>query len=113
MASSWVLSDEGRALDTQLEAMISAYNFDGSDSMTDYFHVNFYGHVNIAGAMTRDEEVAAILDEHYEAINAQERAEVIAGNLDVLQHSFADGNTRNHDNELLETITARKLEDRA
>lgn len=30
-----------------IEAILSDYNFDGSDSMTDYFHVRFYSHVNV------------------------------------------------------------------
>lgn len=29
----------------RVEQMLQSYNFDDSDSMTDYFHVNFYGHV--------------------------------------------------------------------
>jgi hypothetical protein len=28
-----------------IEGMLSSYNFDDSDSQSDYFHVNFYGHV--------------------------------------------------------------------
>jgi hypothetical protein len=35
-----------KVLDT-LKALLDAYNFDGSDTMTDYFHVRFYGHVNV------------------------------------------------------------------
>jgi hypothetical protein len=29
----------------KIEGMLASYNFDDSDSMTDYFHVNFYGNV--------------------------------------------------------------------
>lgn len=36
---------EADALLKKIEQMLSSYNFDDSDSMTDYFHVNFYGHV--------------------------------------------------------------------
>jgi len=31
----------------QLQAIVDAYKMDNSDSMTDYFHVNFYDHVGI------------------------------------------------------------------
>jgi hypothetical protein len=35
-----------RELLKHLEGRLGAFNFDGSDSQTDYFHVNFYGHVS-------------------------------------------------------------------
>ena len=35
------------ALET-IKGMLSSYNFDDSDSMTDYFHVNFYGDVKFS-----------------------------------------------------------------
>jgi len=44
---------EAKALRDQLRAMINAYNFDGSDSMTDYFHVNFYGGVDFDWQMEK------------------------------------------------------------
>ena len=34
------------AMDT-LKGILEAYNFDNSDSMTDYFHVNYYGDVSL------------------------------------------------------------------
>lgn len=43
----WVPGPELRAILTALEEIHGAYNFDGSDSMVDYFHVNYYGHVDI------------------------------------------------------------------
>lgn len=46
-----------------IDAMLSAYNFDDSDSMTDYFHVRFYGH--------------ATVDWEYDA---EERKRIAAGN---------------------------------
>lgn len=36
-----------KALDV-VEAVVNSYNFDGSDTMTDYFHVRFYGNVDFA-----------------------------------------------------------------
>lgn len=38
-----VHTPEAKALEKKLDAMLQAYNFDGSDIMTDYFHVKFYG----------------------------------------------------------------------
>lgn len=38
-------TSEGSALLRKLESIVSAYNYDGSDPMTDYFDVNFYKHV--------------------------------------------------------------------
>lgn len=43
------LSDAARDVESKLEAMVGAYNYNGSDSMTDYFDVRFYGHVEIEG----------------------------------------------------------------
>jgi hypothetical protein len=40
-------SPELRAAMTLLKSILDAYNYDGSDIMTDYFHVRFYGHVNL------------------------------------------------------------------
>ena len=40
-------SEAARAL-SELEAIMGAYNFDGSDTQTDYFHVKFYGHAGIS-----------------------------------------------------------------
>jgi hypothetical protein len=38
---------EAKALLAALEKMLQAYNYDGSDIMTDYFNVNFYGHAGL------------------------------------------------------------------
>lgn len=43
----WVQNDELRGIIAALEQIHRAYNFDGSDSMVDYFHVNYYGHVEV------------------------------------------------------------------
>lgn len=40
---------EMSALSDKLQGIVDAYNFDDSDSMTDYFHVRFYSSVNIEG----------------------------------------------------------------
>lgn len=49
-------SERGRELLGKVEAIVAAYNFDGSDSMTDYFHVNFYGHVDFGSQETEERE---------------------------------------------------------
>ena len=40
-----VASPALKALADELKAISDAFNYDGSDLMTDYFDVNFYGHV--------------------------------------------------------------------
>lgn len=52
------MSDEASEVTKKVKAMLDAYNFDGSDTMTDYFHVNFYSEVVLDG--NRDEELAAL-----------------------------------------------------
>ncbi|MFE0778076.1 hypothetical protein [Streptomyces sp. NPDC058861] len=42
----WVPSAAFAAVLTDLEVIHQAYNFDGSDSQVDYYHVNFYGSVD-------------------------------------------------------------------
>lgn len=37
--------------------MVSAYNYDGSDSMFDHFDVNFYAHVDFGWEWERDARV--------------------------------------------------------
>ncbi len=41
------LNEEAKAAKQTAQAVLDSYNYDGSDSMTDYFHVNFYGHAEI------------------------------------------------------------------
>ena len=54
-----------------------------------------------------------VVDEVLERQVVVERAEVLGGDLDVLQHAFADGHARHHDDELLEAVAPRQLEDGA
>lgn len=54
-------SDAAAKLEAKLEAMVGAYNYDGSDSMSDHFDVNFYQHIEVGGALGRDQERTAIL----------------------------------------------------
>jgi hypothetical protein len=42
-----LFTEEYTALKKKVEAILKAYNFDGSDTQTDYFHVNFYGSVSL------------------------------------------------------------------
>jgi hypothetical protein len=49
------LSVQAAALLKKLDAMLQAYNFDDSDSMTDYFHVRFYGHADFDSEVTSAE----------------------------------------------------------
>lgn len=41
------LNSNGQRLYDKLKEIVDAYNFNDSDSMTDYFHVNFYGGVRL------------------------------------------------------------------
>ncbi|MEE1838175.1 hypothetical protein [Streptomyces sp. SP17KL33] len=43
----WVPNAELKGILAALEQIHRAYNFDGSDAMVDYFHVNYYGHVEV------------------------------------------------------------------
>lgn len=47
-------TDEGKAILETLRGIVAAYNYDGSDSMTDYYNVNFYAHVDFGWEMERD-----------------------------------------------------------
>lgn len=40
------LTKETLKVEAILEAIVKAYNFDGNDLQTDYFHVRFYSHVS-------------------------------------------------------------------
>lgn len=40
-----IYNERARELVKDLEARVGAFNFDGSETMVDYFHVNFYAHV--------------------------------------------------------------------
>ena len=43
----WEYSPELKQLMDNIKAIINSYNYDGSDSMVDYFDVNFYGFVDV------------------------------------------------------------------
>lgn len=43
----WVPGGELKAILDALKEIHRAYNFDGSDAMTDYYHVNYGGHVEV------------------------------------------------------------------
>lgn len=53
----WI-HDEAKRLVDRLDGMLRAYNYDGSDSMTDYFDVNFYGSVDFDYDLTNAERDA-------------------------------------------------------
>jgi hypothetical protein len=48
-----VLTEEAMAAKMTLERIHGAFNHDGSDSMVDYFDVNYYGHVDFQDARSR------------------------------------------------------------
>lgn len=50
------------SVDRQLERIMGAYNFDGSDIQSDYFNVNFYTHIRLEA--DEDAERKAILARH-------------------------------------------------
>lgn len=59
----WLHSEEARALLDAVKAIVDAYNFDGSDSQTDHFHVRFYGQVEFSWRWAdakKEEEIAAM-----------------------------------------------------
>jgi hypothetical protein len=48
-------TDEGKAFLNTLEAIVAAYNYDGSDSSVDYFNVNFYRSIGFDGQFLAEE----------------------------------------------------------
>lgn len=46
-----------------LDAIMGAYNYDGSDSQFDHFDVNFYGHVSVRCAQTAAERAVLIAND--------------------------------------------------
>jgi hypothetical protein len=48
-----VLTEEAAAAKMTLERIHGAYNHDGSDTMTDHFDVNYYGHVDFQSVRRR------------------------------------------------------------
>lgn len=68
-------TDEARALLAKVEAIVAAYNFDGSDSQSDYSHVNFYAHVDFSNRQEQAEREA--LRAKYEATKGMAPAPVV------------------------------------
>ena len=65
------------------------------------------------GELPQPVDPLRVVDEVLERQVVVERAEMLGGDLDVLQHAFADGNARHNDDELLEAVAPRQLEDRS
>lgn len=57
----WENSDELEAVLKYCEAFLQSYNYDNSDTMTDYFDVNFYGRFTIASKYEQIEQTAEIV----------------------------------------------------
>lgn len=53
-----IYNEPARALKAKLSDMLEAYNFDGSESQVDYFHVNFYGGVDFDWTLEKAERDA-------------------------------------------------------
>lgn len=53
-------AEQAVVLKNRLEGMLQAYNYDNSDSMTDYFDVNFYGHADYSSALLEADREAQI-----------------------------------------------------
>jgi hypothetical protein len=53
---------EGERILDRVKDIVNAYNYDGSDSMTDYFNVNFYGKVEFGWEFEKEQK--AIILEH-------------------------------------------------
>lgn len=71
----WLDSEEARAVKATVEKIMGAYNFDGSDSQTDYFHVRFYGHAEFDSRWAnekREAEKAALFAPKAPEASAQE-----------------------------------------
>lgn len=57
------LSAEAKAIEDKAEAIIAAYNYDGSDPQSDYYNVRFYGNAKVVGGEPRDAVVAEVMAE--------------------------------------------------
>lgn len=55
-----IYSDRAREITDALEAISGVYNFNDSDSQSDYFHVRFYGHAKVEWQWERDERKAFV-----------------------------------------------------
>lgn len=63
----WLYSAEAREVLSKIDLLTGAYNYDGSDSQSDYFNVRFYGHAQYAHAWADERtegEKATILATH-------------------------------------------------
>ena len=65
------------------------------------------------GELAQPVHLLGVVDEVLEGQVVVERAEVLGGDLDVLEHAFADRDAGHDDDELLEAVAPRQLEDRA
>lgn len=54
------VTEEAKALLAKLKEIHSAYNFDGSDIQSDYFHVRYYGDVKFGWEIERDDRKRTI-----------------------------------------------------
>ena len=67
----------------------------------------------LVGELPQPVDLLGVVDEVLERQVVVERAEVLGGDLDVLEHALADGDAGHHDDELLEAVAPRQFEDGA
>ena len=65
------------------------------------------------GELPQPVDLLGVVDEVLERQVVVECPEMLGRDLDVLEHALADGHARHHDDELLEAVAPRQLEDRA
>jgi len=59
----------------KIKAIVDAYNYDGSDLMTDYFHVNFYGGVEVDWEFEAADKAAIIVEGSFDDLSVEADAE--------------------------------------
>lgn len=55
-------TEEAHALKDKLESMLKRYNYDNSDSQSDYFDVNFYQHIDFGSELERESRKEILRD---------------------------------------------------
>jgi hypothetical protein len=72
-----VLSVEGQRVKKLVQRIHWAYNYDGSDSMVDYFDVNYYGHAEVESKWSHDHRIERKAEQALARKNAKAKGELI------------------------------------
>jgi hypothetical protein len=102
-----VLTPAAKEVQSKVQAIHRAYNYDGSEIQVDYFDVNYYGQVEVESPSSRDFRLSEEAKKKEARKNAAAKREVVER---LMARGYKKGHLRNASYERLAALEAKILE---